>query len=181
MTPRTMVKALRDCGRLLVVNKQPPVARFGTRFAHHLLKSNGLLTSSHQLSNSIGLLPRTAQESIPKEAKGPERVQVERHVARMLVDVPLTENLAERRAMAGFAAGAAAAVGLSNTYLASEEGLQWDLIKVVALAKDPADFQHWMAQVTLVYMQGWLWAVGELSLEEIEQMAKSQAVGSLVF
>lgn len=100
----------------------------------------------------------------------PSHETVRLHVRWIVSNLPENAKRGKLSRWIGFAAGAAARIGLPKGYYCKDIADAGDIERLAAVAAIPNASRHLRAHVGLGYMQGWLWAYGEASINDYRRM-----------
>lgn len=171
MKPEKLVAALDQCVAMLTRARSGFVVTYAGLFASHV-RQNRVVLHQVPLRDLIGHTSTVTPQCAPLDIKGLNRGKIVRHIEFILAGevTDSTKNLPKRARWVGFAAGAAAAIGLTPAYMVSDQRTAIILPYALFVAKDPAAPDHLLAHFMLGYMQGWLWADGQGSIDDFRRM-----------
>ena len=171
-----LVAALKTCADLLKTPRGVYVLHHACMFAlyiHEDLKvvERGLFP--FYLAELIGQPERVRSVRAQPEQKGPLSSEMcEQHIEWILREVRSMEGFNKYCRWVGFAAGAAARSGLIAKYERKDLFDVLDLPRLIkdAQASESVSHSHQVAHLALGYMQGWLWADGQGSIDDFRRM-----------
>jgi hypothetical protein len=172
MNSAKLASALQQCVKLCATLG-------GVYTLHHAVNLARLMQASSfagtgdevgtDMAQLIGVQIITKPERFDSRLTHPSRGSTLKHLRWALGELgPLTFH--ERCHQCGFVAGAAARIHLVGSYFSKELIDARDEPWLIDLAESSGSVQHHLAHFVLGYLQGWLWANGQGSIDYYRRM-----------
>ncbi|MEK7109375.1 MAG: hypothetical protein AAB919_02980 [Patescibacteria group bacterium] len=172
MDSKTLISALTTCADRLRTAKGVYVLHHGVNFAESVEVDSVMRPDvGATLSKLIGMDIKVRKPGpFAAGAKNPMALSVREHIQWMVDEAPKKGDLNLRCWWIGFAAGAAARANLHSRYYRKDVFDTMDMPNLIKFAESHATAQHYFAHMVLGYLQGWLWADGQSSINDFNRM-----------
>lgn len=171
MDTLVLQNALRACAER-VTKLDVYVVHHAANFADAVLVLPLETDIERLLCRLIGIESIARAERCPHFITYPSDEAIRLHARWLLSNLPTHGHFGKWCRWVGFAGGAAARIRLPKGYYCKDIANPGDIERFIALAYLLTSSRHYVAHVALGYLQGWLWAHGEDSIETYKQMNK---------
>ncbi len=169
MKPAKLVSALQQCAAMLSTHRGIYVLHHAREFGEYVLDFHTLYRPEI-LSAFVGLpMGIDPVACDPTAAKLPAAT-IERHLEWMVQQIDRMSADEKCRRWIGFVAGAAERRGHPPSVYWKSLIDSTDLPRLTTVATVPSASKHPVAHFALGYMQGWLWADGQGSIDYFRRM-----------
>ena len=173
MPPAKLISALQKCAATLASPKGVYVLHHACMFAEYLRGVQQIASHSNDMSvlaDLLGMPSSVTPVAFHTEHEGPSDESVEEHIEWMFEKIPTEGNFPKQCRWIGFAAGAAARNGYVMKYPLADLVDSLDLPATIRIARNSKSPGYYLAHLVLGYMQGWLWADGQGSIDYFRRM-----------